>query len=139
MENAIHRAWKSQGFPTPCKQRFPQLHDPASYTHSHNACFDGGTVHPSHPSCRKSKKEQEQEPADPRQLMLPSLSAIPFWRSVRPLFLFPFPSLFLHSPSVGQHWPVPSASPSFPAGRGNIPGRAFSFPPSARRTRPGDF
>ena len=29
----IHSTWKSRGFPTSCKRRFPQFHDTASYTH----------------------------------------------------------------------------------------------------------
>lgn len=38
MGNAIHSPWKSKkNFPTACKQRFPQLHKMAGYTHSHCA------------------------------------------------------------------------------------------------------
>lgn len=38
MENAVHSPWKSKkNFPTACKQRFPQLHEMAGYTHSHCA------------------------------------------------------------------------------------------------------
>jgi hypothetical protein len=40
MENAVHSPWKSKkNFPTACKQRFPQLHKMAGYTHSH--CAEG--------------------------------------------------------------------------------------------------
>lgn len=36
-EKRIHSTWKSRGFPTSCKRRFPQFHDTVSYTHSHSA------------------------------------------------------------------------------------------------------
>ena len=54
MENPIHSTWKSKNsFPTSCKQRFPQLHKTASYTHYHNAY--GYEIHLSYLSFIKMK------------------------------------------------------------------------------------
>lgn len=49
----IHSTWKSRGFPTSCKRRFPQFHDTASYTHSHSA-YD--CEHPFFPTWIKENK-----------------------------------------------------------------------------------
>lgn len=35
----IHSTWKSRGFPTSCKCRFPQFHDTVGYTHSHSVYY----------------------------------------------------------------------------------------------------
>lgn len=68
----IHSTWKSRGFPTSCKRRFPQFHDTASYTHSHSA-YDC-----EHPSILSYLKDCAAHPAFTVSLPVPDKVAVLF-------------------------------------------------------------